>query len=355
MGVDTLMALTIKYVRSDAAGGGDGSANNSSDAWTLVEAYANATAGTEVRIINTGTYILSSNLSLSNTGTDELDNRIVFSGRDITDSVYENIYINGGTYYISLGLGNDYITLQYMDIYSTYAYQTVSGNGNNIVLYRCKIKNGNTNSGESESFAFCAVNLYRVNSIIDCYLENSSSIGNSALSVLYCRGSLVTGCKIITPGVGLYAIEGVNCFNNLIVGTGNNASLGVYSAPYVNGKIIRNNTIYNFKTALNLSPGNQYVANNIFHTISSGDPSDPGYLCYCRDENLSDLYIINNKYFNVDQISNYDLLNYYDNEELTEDPFVDVGVDFSLNNTEGGGANCRGTGVSPAFSWTWNH
>jgi hypothetical protein len=49
------MAWTDRYVRADAAGGGAGTADNSTDAWTLAEAITNVTAGTRVNVRN-GTY-----------------------------------------------------------------------------------------------------------------------------------------------------------------------------------------------------------------------------------------------------------------------------------------------------------
>jgi len=49
------MAWTERYVRADATGGGAGTADNTTDAWTLAEAIANVAAGQRVNI-RAGTY-----------------------------------------------------------------------------------------------------------------------------------------------------------------------------------------------------------------------------------------------------------------------------------------------------------
>jgi len=65
------MAWTERYVRTDAAGGGDGTTNTNSGAngaWTLAEAIANVAAGQRVNV-KSGTYALSSAITFAVAGT----------------------------------------------------------------------------------------------------------------------------------------------------------------------------------------------------------------------------------------------------------------------------------------------
>ncbi len=355
------MAQTIKYVRSDAAGGGDGSANNSSDAWTLVEAYANATAGTEVRIINTGTYTLTGNVTATNNGTSSAP--IQMKGRNIDDTDYENIYINQQSYYMG-SYSRDYWSFHFIDSYSTnvnYNFISGSSSSDKTTFYYCRIKNGNTSS--TTGLCRCIAGHQNIsNAYYYCYFENVNTVSPNASIMGGGYYNTLVGCKIVFSNIGV--VESSTGFgrvydNNIFIGSGEN-SIGITGGSGTNNTLV-NNTFYNMGQSIIFSDWQSnanyippIVCNNLFHSIFTSNPSDPGYCIFAQNINFMP-YIMHNRYYNCDYFTNFTSQD-IDNEELSEDPCSDVeSGDFTLNSVSGGGLSCKDQNIYPAFTWEWTH
>jgi hypothetical protein len=353
------MAMTIRYVRPDSAGGGDGTTNTNSGAngaWTLAEAVAGQTSNMEIRFINSGTFSAdTSSRSFINDGTG--DAPILFTGRSADDTAYESAYLNRGAAYTVFSCKNSVV--QYLDITSSSSSNTVSIEEYKTTVHDCKFRNTNTAS----TTGGCNALNTSYSNVYNCYLENMNTITSGAgYGSLAFNRSNVFGCKIVAKGRAVYSSSSHAFYNNLVIGDG--IESGFYINGYYNIHMVKNNTFYNFKYGINYLADagtdiSSFVMNNLFHTIIGEDPSDPGYVINLRITTTQDdgmLDVMGNRYYNC---SNFMLEDKYagvfeNNVELTSDPFVTPGTDYELNSTAGGGAGCKNIS-SPAYTWTWNH
>jgi len=356
--------LEIRYVRPDVTAGlGDGTENRTDGdtrAWALTDAVDHHAAGMEIRFINYGSFTAdTTHRSFDNDGTGSQP--IIFSGRNASDTAYENAYLNRGAGSTIFNGKNTIV--RYLDIVSSSSVQTVSLSNSRSLMYNCKILNTNVISG-------MGLLLYR-GCAFNNYIESRGVIAH-ALSSSF---SVVFGNKVISKYNGVYYDNGnMFLFHNLIIGNG--VANGVYSEEYVSAlNLIQNNTIYNFNYGINIYATNNiikniHIANNLFHTISGiNNPSDPSACIALRMAALQSDYfltIYGNRYYNCDNFmvdDKYDTENLNNNIECLADPFVHTDVnpsydsdppDYSLNNVTGGGVSCKNI-PPPVYNWTWNH
>jgi len=360
------MAITIKYVRSDAVGEGTGNTNTVEDAYTLAEVGVNHAPGIEFRFINSGTFLSTGNQTYNNDGTGEAP--IIFTGRNLADTNYENCYINGQTYYMAFN-GKSQI-IKYIDIVSSTTGATLQINDAKSMVYNCKIKNTSTTATGAAN-ALCVLNGIAFNNYIES-ITNYSSL--STVGTLRLYGGIAFGNKIISRYIGILQTGATSISNNLIIGNSpGDESTGIYKSSFYNLCFLHRNTIYNFTYGISI-PGSTdsaevvHIIDNLFHTIQEPNPStnplENGYCIYLRTLTTSDYMIntTNNRYYNCDNFSQGDKYN-LGNVECISDPFnyTDVSPsydinppDYTLNDIADGGTLCRNI-VYPAYNWTWNH
>jgi hypothetical protein len=355
-----MAAFNIRYVRTDAAGGNDGLTNSDTGAWTLAEAVTNCAAGMEIRVINDATYTsTAANTTIANVGTST--DQMLWIGRNAADTAYENAYINKGAYILTIS--SHFIKWAYIDVYSTNTSSTLYFNADNGVIYRSKIKNGNTTATTGSAIGLRLGSS--ASHAVECYAESSLEAGVStgtAQGAIYAMGrNSVIGCRLVTHNIGINTTLGSagNIFHGNLI-TGDGEGYGIYYLTSVGSAFVNNishNTIYNFVDGIYFT--NQEVTgsaspftitNNLFHTCSN--------LCVnVVDSTNKPLNLLKlNKYYNCGGLSNTSTFYWeVENEVLTEDPFTSVGSDYTLNSVDGGGLNCKEQDIYPALSMTWNH
>ena len=372
-----MAAFSIRYVRTDADGGNDGLTNSSTGAWTLAEAFTNYAAGQEIRIMNTGTYSLASNTTITTVGTSY--NPVLFIGRKTDDSAYENSYINAGVYYLYINAA--FIRWCYIDFYSTSTSYAIRYGGN-VIFYRCKIKNDNSTTTTGTAMA-----LYQSTSaggsIVECYLENviTHLISSELMGVVNLSRAHLINSKIVTKDVGVRttgSYAGNIIRGNLIIGNGIGSSINQTSnvnLGYLTD--ISHNTMYNFNYGIyfnNLEPYTTVspvmIMNNLFHSIKDPNPSadllQNGYCIYTLEAvNKPNVLVKSNRYYDCDNFSNCSgFFHEIENEECTSDPFTYTDPNpsfdsnppnYTLNNVSGGGLSCKNQNLYSAFNNTWSH
>jgi len=352
------MALIDRYVRTTASGGGDGSANDDTNAWTLAEAISNYVAGQRVNVIE-GTYNYGASIVLAQSAT-ELD-PILWRGRNSADtgSGRPSFLTDAGIFQLT---GNQQIVTD-IDVTSDSNGATISISADACLVYRCKAWNIAAGvSGQPHSA--CLVND---SAVVDCLFVSSASVSSAYTVDLY-RGTM-TGCKVVTNSVGVRirnGWRGNKATNSIIIGNG--TRYGIHQTVMDNWAAVStydNITVYNFENGMyfeNLpiiggsSP--MIIQNCLFHTCLEINPSQVEGYAIATEETFpeattSTTHIINNAYYNCDNgfhnFANHDI----GTIQCTQDPFGNVSADdFSLNDLENGGALLRGAGMPLSFSWS---
>jgi len=159
----TTTDIIEKYVRVTALGGGDGSANNDTDAWTLTEAASNYAAGQRVNVIE-GTYNLSTTtLATSATATGP----VIWRGRNAADTDVGRPYLDMGA--TAFQITAEDIKFMYFDITSSNATRTMYMTGDASLAYRCKFYN--TGTGTAEGLQQHVISLHD-GAMVDCFASN---------------------------------------------------------------------------------------------------------------------------------------------------------------------------------------
>ena len=335
------MGYTERYVTAAAGGGGDGS---SGTPWTLAEAITNAVGGDRVNILSDATYTLGASATFP-AGTAE--NPIQWRGYNATIGDLLNTGRATATaaltvtdfplidctasFVITMGAYNSLVNLK---ITSGANGITVTG-GTSPYLYRCQILN--THATGSAARAFVGGSIYGC--LVDCDCAIASTSASAAIvdpgrGGIYGSRAWHTGTpNSATTGILLTGV-GASAIGNLIFHIGSAFSGGatgtvaitrntVYDANVgvlnpASGLVIADNIFYNISTFAigGTTGGNPLMWNNAMGALTSGR-IDTGGLGSINEE--------------VNAIT------------LTGDPFTSAaGEDFTLNNTAGAGALCRG-------------
>jgi len=339
------MAGTTRYVRSDAAGGGDGTTDTNSGAngaYTITEAAAVVGTGIDFHV-KTGTYTLAANLTLG-AGSTESPNRWI--GFKTTPGDLESVgratatgELDDTDFPIIDGVGSYGVT---MGSHNSLRCLTITGSANGVLLtastsyhvWRVRIEQSNA----SGSSAKCFSNSTNYGSLSDCDLLLASTSG-SAVIVSVGRGGCV-GCRVWHTGspasgsIGISAIDVGSTVHGCIVynvgiGIDVGANTGAFSSNTIhgcvdgirlgnNGAIIAENIIYSmsgYGIKGNTSSGNPLILNNAMGSLTSGriDTTGAGTV--------------------IEEVLGV---------TLTGDPFTNAaGGDYTLNSTSGAGALCR--------------
>lgn len=290
------MAWTERYVRADAAGGGDGTTNTNSGgsgAWTLAEGITNEAAGMRLNVL-AGTYAnTSTSRTFAATGTttapiwwrgfkaaigDQDANNVAVAGTDIPSWTFTTGQL------VASGAHH---TFSNIDINGACVTSTgqVNASGTSVKWYRCRVQNTAANSnGLSLSTAAGAL-------VAASYLKSTTTASkciNLAGSESILFGSTVTGGII---GVSLAAVPThahfcifdsqagdaislVNTVVSTIIGCGiyNPTGNGIAIAATVgNGTLIANCYFENVNQAAKAAINNTSGTNtNFVHRIANG-------------------------------------------------------------------------------------
>lgn len=332
------MAWLQRYVRADAAGGGDGTTNTNSGpngAWTITEALADGIAAKLVNI-KSGTYAPGAILATTVTGP------VWWKGFNITPGDLDDVDISTNFPHFDLSGGNFY----------------VSAGGANNIWENIKITSGNTTSSRGAIW----LNALQ-NSVINCDIEGtandvdakailvssngdgstiarcklkSHATATSVVNIGTSASAIVTGCHISGGVIGIDSgpADITNCIIN---GT---TSHGIQLAD-IAVHTISNNTLHSiggngiqFTSATTI---HAVVTNNIFSTIT-------GYAVNSATINAAAIYINNNLYYNINSggaiLNNiYELRQYRQQTDIAS-PFIAAGSnDFRLASTSTGRRN----------------
>jgi len=340
------MPYTERYVRADAAGGGDGttdSASGANGAWTLAEAATNAASGQRVNI-KSGTYTLGANLTFKAGST---ENPIIWQGFSATVGDLESVgrssatgaltttnfpLIDGGASFTTT-CGN-YTRLVNLNITSAANAPTVNSGVSNF--WRCRFANTNANGAAARAFSNGANYI----AIVDCDNVLATINESSPVTAEVGRGSII-GCRVWHSGTPHASACGI-----LLTST--------QACAY-------GNIVYNMGIAIELRGLSGSAIHNSWHGVTTGifvnddheaaivnnvGWSHAGYAI--RGTTSSGIPLMLNNAFGSHTSGRIDTSTLGSvNDEinailLTSDPFTNSGSqDFTLNSTSGGGALCR--------------
>lgn len=238
------MSYTQAYVNAVATGSGNGTSD--ANAWTITQAVAGVTAGTQVNI-KAGTYLLAANLAFSVAGTQTAD--ILWSGYKTTINDQDaNANPTAGTDIPLFACTNKNIIVG--GAYQRFANLAATGaptanisvwkmNAGQITLQRVQVTTTGTTSG------YAAISF-------------GSSLSGITLIGCYASGGATQDCYQFATGdagvevIGCYASGGLNGFNcaNAAISlyrciAANNAGDAIKLAPSSTGQSIKNCSIYN--------------------------------------------------------------------------------------------------------------
>lgn len=359
------MAYTEKYVRNDAGGSGDGSANTPSAAWTIQQAVAGYAPGDRINVIE-GSYGPFGEHVIFSTAATPFE-CIEWRGRNLVDTGPAMPEIDVGTYTFRVNAGG--IFFRDFDVrgsVSTYlGYLTAASS----FFYHCSFYNSTTTSSGSGTAMFGQT----AGTFVDCFFQTDATTDYadaSYVGALHLNRGVVWGCKAKAKYPYHFSTQysGVTVRNNIGIGTG--AGFGILlegnatSTPAPN--VYANNTLYNnihgffFKdlptTVIN---GTLTIRDNLFHTCS-------GYALYspqAEDENFygTTTNIMRNGYYNCSNgyLGGFDYNSQTianpleDPIQCTADPCVDAGnEDFSLNSNPNGGLLLKKAATNPVYDWS---
>lgn len=342
------MAYTETYVSSAGGGAHDGSSPE--NAWTLEEAIAAAPAsGTRVNIL-TGTHTLTADRTLpsgaseaqiawqgyaSSPGDLESQGRSAATGA-LTDTNVPVIDC-GTSYQIIIGSYDRLVNLKVIGSRAS-SVGLLYNNGQGSTCWRVIV----SNSGNSGNNATYVGNLH-YGSATDCDFVSASA--QSTLKAVSAGRGTLSGCRIWCSGTPHASSIGVaaDTFGSvvercIIYNFGTGVTLGTNSSN------ISFNSFYNLGTGIRLGASGSLVFANVFDTVSgylfsgttAGNPQLIANASTTPGSGRLDTTNIGSVIAENGSIS------------LTGSPYTNAASgDFTLNNTAGAGAACRG--ASPYF------
>lgn len=269
------MAWTERYVRADAAGGGNGTTDANSGAngaWTLAEGITNEAAGMRVNI-KAGTYAnttTSRTWAAAGTATapiwwrgfkttaGDLDARPVTSLVVSTDMPHITFTSGVAT---STGANHRFSSISFLATTATGAcFRTNTGDQHE--MHRCRFENQNAGAGSY------GLRCSTVSSVHECYIKATSS---AIAGYFESSRSFPHACVIVGGANGAYFGSTGNCFGNIFDSPAGDAIvLGPTNVDF----IVAFNTIYNPTGHGILIPASYSTAvranifGNLFHTIT---------------------------------------------------------------------------------------
>lgn len=319
--------MATYYVSTTASGGGDGS---SGDPFTQAEAASTATSGDTV-LVNPGTYA---------TWTEPSNN-----GTTTSPIIWQ---ANGGTVTFQdyfaywTGTNHRFIDLDWVASYSSWMLTAGAGVSRNLFL-RCTFKNTGTGGGVT-------LNSATLTRLVGCFVESAANtaIAAAGASLRNCTlrtlGGTAAAVTVTFGGNGNEDMHGCTIYN---AGTGDCVSINAAATySYAIGKC----AIYGGGDGIAVGVG------SADHPVTVTDCIIYGQGGYCINSSFTDtvnLVVCNNALGGATSGITNGLGNFpeIDSITLTVDPFTDAAnADFSLNNTAGGGALCRGAGLVPPTS-----
>ncbi len=350
--------MATYYYYPDASGANDGSSE--ADAWTSISSVtAGVAAGDTVYMKNgasrdgtgadvtfathgdgTGQIRLKGYTStVEDDGLFQTSDKFFFNGRNYR---IENIDFEGGT------------TIR----------PVIAADGENLFFQNCKIVS--TFTGVNGR----AIEITKETSLVDCYIEiTDSNMTVAKIGAIYVTGGdsvSLQGCLIRGEvGVGINNLyTGIFFMNDCILTDATNTGMiaGVEIDPEYNSNSyvwMSNNTFYGFSEEgiryTQMSDASDDKINIVMNNIFWGDGSVGCVGIENEDASpTSTIHFLNNAFGNVD--NNFygfasDITDNIATTSLTVDPFVDgANLDFRLNGTSGGGAECRAT-ATPASAF----
>lgn len=344
------MALTDLYVRSDAAGGGDGTTNTNSGAngaYTLAEAAAIATGGHRFNV-RVGTYTLGASITLGagatenpnewrgfNSTAGDLESVGRSSATGALDTANFPVIDGASSYGVTMGAYN---ILKNIKI-TTGGTLNALTSGTAFVVWRCALVN--THATSSASYAF--QNGTNYGTITDCdltYASNSASCFCADLG----RGSIF-GCRVSnsgTPSTSSPAINSAGIGGAVVGCVIKHAGIAIQTGDFTS--LVAHNSWYDVATGIKVNgAAGPLIVNNVgwlhsgyafIGTTSSGNPSFWNNAVGSHTSGRFDTGTLGSALVELNPIT------------LTGDPYTNAsGGDFTLNNTSGAGALCRGASL----------
>lgn len=333
------MAFTQKYCTPTGAGAHDGSSE--ANAWTLAEAIAETPkAG---YIINMkGTFSVAADQTLSVAGS--VTAPIIWRGYSSTIGDGGRATINwthtssGTAAIIATGAYQYFDGLTISPTSTEACVRAFYANGDGTRVQRCNLITPDLANDTAAQISN--------GDLVNCYCEGKVYNG-IYLAVLYC--SILSASDGIVGGTERNVIVG-----NLIVRSGAAGDNGINLSSLAGARsgVCAQNTIYGFTDAIEITDSlderGYVIANNLIYNCGayginySGSASDrqPALL------NNAIGLCTTARYNGIDtNLQAYDI-------NVTADPFTAAGSDFSLNDNNPGGAQCRGAGVPTQMLWS---
>jgi len=340
------MAFTERYVRDDAAGGGDGTTNTNSGgtgAWTLAEAISSATSGMRINM-RTGTYTLAASITLPSGAT---ENPIIWQGFNSSIADLETVgrasptaalttanfpVIDGGaSYVVTAGAYNQLRNIKITSAANAYTLIASA----TATYWRCSFENTHATGGAVTALGIGTHYIAALD--CDCVIASNNA---SAVVVRAGRASVI-GCRIwnstgpVSTQRGIHA-EDLACaitFNLIF-------DVGIAISVAGNTSGIFSNTWYNVVTGIFINGAfTGAIANNVGWLHS-------GYAI--RGTTSSGLPLLSNNAFGSHTSGRLDtstlgtVIDEIGAITLTADPFTNSGSDdFTLNDISGGGLLCK--------------
>lgn len=338
--------MATKYVRSDAAGGGDGSTDTNSGgtgAWTWAEMLTSAAAGDTVNV-KAGTYSRTTATdAFTNDGTDaspiivrgfntaagdlEANGRTGTSGALVTTNFPAITYTTGG-----LTLPKNAI-FEHLNISGarTASAQVLAGE-DYAQVRRCKITN--TGSG-ANAHAFDGGGVGTdLACLVDCDLQVDGTNGNETCIVLYSAMALFCRCRAPNGGRGIYLSETSGAIGCQILDAGKGVTFANNNGGWLIACSFRN-------ISGNYIDTDNSFGNFIVNNVAWGSGGSSRWFAGSSQQHLQ----LNNAVGNMGAADTNEGGWLVRNEvALTSDPFTSSS-DLSLNNTAGGGADCKTAGI----------
>ena len=337
------MAWTERYVRGDAAGGGDGTTDANSGgtgSWTLDEAITNAAAGQRINVKNVGTYSYAAIKTFANAGS--ATTPIWWRGFNSTigdlDSVtvstnFPSLATTGtGNYFTISGASQWFSCMKFTSAVTTASRGTLYVTGAACRFWNIRSEGtaadvdstGLTGSGTCDGLV-----------LFNCYFKATSSA--PCISIGSSANNSILGCWMEAGLNGITSSSGgsiVGCVFNNQTGDGINLSSA-------NQMIIYSNSIYSagsdgIELTTSVS-GNVLIANNVI--VDSA-----GYAINNSASTNAYAALFGNSYYNN---ASGNLNNVYESHDIgsvseSATPFANAGSgDFRLV----GGSLARATGV----------
>lgn len=332
------MAYTEKYVRADAAGGGDGSTDTNSGgsgAWTWAEMLTNLSAGQRANI-KAGSYSrTTSNDTFS--GSFSFTNPAAIRGFNATAGDLDSVDFLGG--------GGDPVTTNWPAVtYTTgsltlAAGMAVEGNikvdgaptgklviyGNIIICHRLWVNN--THASSSTAVGLSTEAQWGV--VSECYVKTDSS--DSSAVALRADASQIVGCRVECPsGRGILAVNTPQINNCAILNCDVGISLtGTFQPTAFNCSFYNCATACISGTGFGLGAVN-CVAYSCGKFFDGG--SNPMIISHCATGGMGGANTGTDDWPVLYGVS------------LSTSPFTSSS-NLTLNSTAGGGADCQRAGL----------